>query len=240
MNWRVLLLGLFAARLAIADDDPNRVTQLALANALHSGDAKAVASLFDSKMHGFGALRTGVEHLLEAAEVSLSFDLETCVWTIEIIARDLAAGVTRRQAKVIMRVDAGVIQRFEPVDFLAPPPGRQAWDTLFGFATALQNEDAAPGMEQFDRAMPGFQELKSAVNALWTQRQIEPAIELLGNEGDDTHRTLQVDWTLNLKNPADPVDSFRREQSVTCRVDKQGKGWRIVGFTPANLFAASK
>jgi hypothetical protein len=232
-----MLLWLAAAPLVLAADDPNRLTEIALANALHSGDAKAVIRLFDPKMHGFAAFRANVERLLAAAEVALGIDPATGLWSVDITARDTATGITHREAKVALAAKDGIIESFEPADFLAPPHGREAWDLISDFAAQLQLEEAAPGLAQFDRAMPGFQDFKASLAALWARYRIEPSLDLISNEGDDTHRTLQIDWALTLRNPEDTVDSKRREQPVTCRVEKQGKAWRIVAINPANLFA---
>jgi hypothetical protein len=191
-------------------------------------------------MRAVAPIRAAVERLLSGAEVALSIDAETGVWTLDIAAHDLSAGVTHRHAKVSVETRDGLVESLQPAEFLNPPPGREAWDTLFAFAAALQNEDAAPRLEQFDRSMPGFEDLKTAITALWTQWQIEPALDLLSNEGDDEHRTLQISWALTLKNPQDPVDSVRHEDSIACRLEKQGKTWRIVGFSPANLFSLPK
>ncbi len=237
MTARVLLLCVFLAGACSAADDPNRATKAALADALHSGDAKAAIRLFDPAMRGFAAMRADVERLLASAEVSLSIDSETGIWTLAITARDLATGATLREAKAAILIKNGLIQSLEPADFLAPPHGREAWDILFSFAADLQNEDAAPRLGQFDRSMPGFEDFKASVAALWARFQIEPSLDLRSNEGGDADRTLQIAWTLTLKNPQDPVDSTVREQMVVCRIQKQGKAWRIVSFTPSNFFA---
>ena len=237
MTKRALLLCLLAAGAGWGADDPNRATKIALANALHSGDAKAAVRLFDPGMHGFSALRAGLEGLLGSAEVNLSIDVETGVWSLAVTSRDLATGATLREAKVGIVVKNGLIQSLDPADFFAPPHGREAWDTLFSFAADLQNEDAAPRLGQFDHSMPGFEDFSHSVAALWARFQLEPSLDLRSNEGGDADRTLQIGWTLRLKNPQDPVDSTVREQIVVCRVKKQGKSWRIVSFTPADFFA---
>ncbi len=240
MTGRALCFCILAARLASAADDPDHAAKSALTNALSTGDRQAALRLFDPKMAGYARIRVDIGQLLEAAEVTLDTNTETGVWTLEIKARDLATGVTLRKAKVAMRVEGGMIASFAPADFLAPPHGREAWDTLFAFAAALQNEDAAPRMDQFERAMKGYEPLKAAVTALWNRYRIEPSLDLKSNEGDDTHRTLQVDWVLMLQNPQDTVDAVRREQSAACHIEKQGKAWKIVSFTPEGLFAPPK
>jgi hypothetical protein len=237
---RVLLLCVAIAGLCPAAADDDRAVEIALANALHSGDSKVVLKLFNPKMSGYAEVRDDIQRLLQAAEVGLDINRETDIWSLEITARDLATGVTHRKAKVSIRTEGGLIQVFQPAGFFAPPHGREAWDTLFVFAAALQNEDAAPDMQQFARAMPGYADLKSALTALWTRYKIEPALDLESNEGDDTHPTLQIDWVLTLGNQQDPVDSTRREATLVFRLEKEGKGWRIVSLDPAAFFAPTK
>jgi hypothetical protein len=233
---RALLVSIVAVGLCPAATDDDRAVEIALANAIHSGDSKAALKLFNPKMAGYLSLRADVERLLETAEVALSVDTETRVWALDITARDLASGVTLRKAKVSLRTEGGIIQSFQPDGFFAPPRGRQAWDTVFAFASALQNEELQPQMEQFNRSMPDYADLKNAITALWTRYRIEPSLDLKSNEGDDAHRTLQIDWLLTLNNPQDPVHSTRREQSVVCVVEKRGNAWKIVSFSPASLF----
>src|SRR5262249_41364108 len=146
-------------------------------------------------------------------------------------------------AKVAVTEQDGVIRSLSPIDFFAPPPhAGEAWDLLFSFATALQNEDQAPSLEQFDPKMPGLEALKTAVKTLWTKWRIEPALELHSNEGDDTHRTLQIDWALALVDRENNSISSHRDETITCKVEKQaaagkkGAAWRIVSFTPTSLF----
>jgi hypothetical protein len=241
---RALLLVAFAGiahgSLDDADDAADAVKK-ELAYALHAHDAKAAMELFDSRMTNYGAIRTGIEKLIESGEVSLDIDPESGVWKLIVISRDLASGVTRRETKPISRIANGRIESFAPAEFFAAPPrSSEAWDAVYAFAQSLNDEGSAPGMRQFDPAMAGFADLKSAVAALWTRYRIEPALDLKSNEGDDAVRVLEIDWTLTLNNPQDPLDSTRRDQKTTIHVQKQGKAWRIVEFSPASLFGEVK
>lgn len=228
------------ASLATPADDPNRAVEIALANALDTGNTQAAAELFNPKMPGAAKVRSGLQDLIRQAELALEINTDTGVWTLRIVARDVAAGVTTRQAKVQLRTEAGRIESFEPSDFLEPPHGAGAWNALYSFATALTDENASPPLDQFDSATPGLAELKSDVAALWTRYQIDSSLDMLSNEGDDVRRTLRIDWTLTLKNRQDPVDSFRREQTLTCRIDQRGKSWRIVSIDPIGFFSPAR
>ncbi len=217
-------------------DDPDRAVEIALANGLNRGEAKAVTQVFDPKMPGYARIRANIEQLLESAEASLVIDTETGVWDLTITARDLADGVTERKVKVALKTSGGRIESLSPADFLAPPSGRGAWDAVYAFATSLQSDQIPPSLTQFDPAMPGLAALKTAVGALWTRYQIDSSLDLESNEGDDLRRTLRIGWTQTLKNQQDPVDSHRTEETVECRVEKEPKGWRIVSFSPFSLF----
>jgi hypothetical protein len=223
-------------RLCMAATDDDREAEIALANALHSGDSKAALKLFAPKVAGYAGLQTDIERLLEAAAVDLDINTESGIWNLRMVARDAASGNTQRQAKVSIHTEGGLIRSFQSAGFFAPPHGREAWDALFAFAAELQNEDAMPPMEQFDRSMQGYANLRAAITALWTRYLIDPSLDLKSNEGDDTHRTLQIDWILTLRNPQDPVDSSRREQSIITSVEKRGKAWKIVSFSHVDFF----
>jgi hypothetical protein len=239
MIGRGLVVCILTAQLLSADD-ANRTVEIALANALNHGDVKAAMALFDPKAEGAARVRSDVERLMRGAELVLEIKVASGVWALDVTSRDAAAGITHRQAKVLLRTAGELITSFEPADFFQPPHGLGAWNALYAFAGALNDDTAPPTMEQFDRTMGNFGELKNGVMEMWNRYQIDSSLDLLSNEGDDRHRTLRVDWTLTLKNPQDPVDSTRREQTVNCRMERRGETWRIVGFDPASFFELSK
>jgi hypothetical protein len=235
MTRGALIVWLAAARLIGAQDTDDRVVK-ALASALNRGNQDAALELFDPKMPGYGRLEDNLAKLMRDSELALDIHTETGVWNLTITSRDAAAGVTQRKSKVKMRVAHGVIVAFEPVDFLAPPHGDGAWQAVFTFATALQNADAPPAMSQFDDSAPEYSTLKTALLALWSRYEITVSLDLSSNEGDDTHRTLEIDWTLNLHNPEDDVDSTRREQTVTAKLNFENGKWKIASLEPASFF----
>jgi hypothetical protein len=228
----LILVGAFAARA----DDANRAVEIALANALARADARAAQQLFAPKMASGDKIRSDLEQLVRNAGLSLEIDSKTGLWTLRIISNDVAAGTTRRAVNVSLQVTDGRITSFAPADFFEPPHGEGAWNAVYVFAAALNDGSAPPALGLFDPKMPGFADFKNGVTALWTRYQIDSSLDLESNEGDDAHRTLQIDWTLTLANQQDPVDSSRREQTVVCRVEKQAKGWRIVNLEPAGFF----
>jgi hypothetical protein len=116
----------------------------------------------------------------------------------------------------------------------------QVWDVVSSIASALSNGSGADFLSAFDRAMPGYEELRTNVTALLGQADVQSSIDLVGNEGDDRARNVEVDWLLSIVGHADVSGATKRQEHVKCRFEKQGKRWRIVGIEPRAFFAPPK
>ena len=174
-------------------------------------------------------------------------------WLLEITDRGGVGAMTHRRARVECQLKkkggAWRIVTFTPADFLAPSQADEAWQLVMTAALGLTESAAHSGadipaanarkfMEAFDPAMPGFAQLKDNVLALEQGADIESTLDLLDNEGDDRVRTITVDWSMNLVSHETTVTAFQRHEKVTCRLEKQGKRWRILALDPQALFAS--
>lgn len=92
-------------------------------------------------------------------------------------------------------------------------------------------------LEAFDASIPGFSKLRDAIVGLITQAELSCSLEVVSNEGDGAARTLTIDWILRMERKDGNAGSLRRQKTVTCRMKKQGRHWRIVSFDPLDLFA---
>jgi hypothetical protein len=112
-----------------------------------------------------------------------------------------------------------------------------ALDTIASMAAAL-NDNNAPGfLTAVDKAMPGYDQLREAIPALLQQGDINSSVEPLRNDGDETKRALDLDWYLEIHNPDDETAPLiRRREVIHCRVEKQGKHWRITSLNPLSFF----
>jgi hypothetical protein len=63
------------------------------------------------------------------------------------------------------------------------------------------------------------------------QADVESTIEFVSDEGSDEKRDLQLDWLLRV-NGGRP-----KHQLVQCRIEKQGKKWKITELKPIEFFA---
>lgn len=96
---------------------------------------------------------------------------------------------------------------------------------------ALANRDADAFLDQFDRRAPQYEKLRDEIQELFgLTQEIGSTIDVITDEGDDSKRTLQLDWLLKVD-----VQEPRR-QIVKCQVEKQGKKWKITALEPVEFF----
>jgi hypothetical protein len=119
----------------------------------------------------------------------------------------------------------------------AGDPAREVLDLVADAAGALSAGNASLFMKAFDPAMAGYATLRENVTALIAQGEVQSEIEPLEGEGDDRRRVDTFQWTLRWKRGENSASFARREQVVTCKVEKQGSKWRIVGLEPIAFFA---
>lgn len=119
------------------------------------------------------------------------------------------------------------------------------WELVANAARALVEATAltapyrssVPFLSYFDPKMPGYETLRDNVTALIEQVDLQSSIDPVGNDGNDQARNLKLDWLLTMTDLGSSVISTRREEVIQCRVQKQGRKWRIVSLEPVSFFA---
>jgi hypothetical protein len=218
------------------------------ATALADGNAAGFAAAFDPKIPGLAALRAAADGLLQYGDVQSSLQFGTSeggtldiAWELRIREREGSQGLVLRKAQVKCRVaevkGTWRIAGFEPRDFFAVPHVDGAWNILESAAVALDNGDAAGFLHFFERSTPGYYDISRGANSMVAQGVVEAAIDMTSNEGTDTSRTIQVDWTLHITDAATGLIIATREQEVTCRVELVKDDWRIAEVRPVAFFA---
>ncbi|MCX6632034.1 MAG: hypothetical protein NTW28_30870 [Candidatus Solibacter sp.] len=119
----------------------------------------------------------------------------------------------------------------------AADPAREVLDLLADAAASLSAGDVPRFLKSFDPAMAGFAKLRENVTGLIAQGDVQSVIDPLQDEGDGFRRVAQFHWTLRQQRGQQATSSARRQQVVTCRVEKQRGKWRIVGLDPIEFFA---
>ena len=122
--------------------------------------------------------------------------------------------------------------------FLRADSEKDARDLIASLAEALSAGNAEAFLDSFDRSMPDFDKLRYNVQSLVSQADVSCNIEITSNEGDDTERSLTLDWILSIDPKEASPGSKRWQKIAKCRLKKTGKKWKIVSFEPVDLFAA--
>jgi hypothetical protein len=115
---------------------------------------------------------------------------------------------------------------------------KDARDLIAALADALSAGKTARFLDFFDPSMADFDKLRDNVGSLVSQADVSCNIEITRNDGDDTERTLTLDWILSIEPKQDSPGAKRWEKTANCRLKKAGKKWKIVAFEPVSLFAA--
>jgi hypothetical protein len=264
-----LLLAACLPAAAVADDTNSAGVEVhemieTMKNALFDNQPDTVRAFFDPKMAGFKRLSSDIGLLLKEARVPSS--IEFAGNTGDAHARDVAMDwrmqvrayngetVVNRRAQVKLRAEKQDghwrIVSFTPLDCFAPVRNSVVWDLITETLGALTEVSGDPNrhdgrvparfLAAFDPKMPGFEQLRDNVNALEQQGDLESFVELVNSEGDDQHRSVELDWTLSLVHPRSGIGELRRHDRVTCEVEREHGKWRIVSFTPISFLAPEK
>lgn len=119
----------------------------------------------------------------------------------------------------------------------AADPAREVLDLVAEAAASLSAGNVPRFLKAFDPAMAGYAKLRENVTGLVAQADVQSLIDPLEDEGDGRRRVVQFHWTLRMQRGQQTTSSARREQVVTCTVEKQGGKWRIVRLEPIEFFA---
>jgi hypothetical protein len=119
-------------------------------------------------------------------------------------------------------------------------PRQEVYDLLGSMASGLSEGNPGQFLEAFDRSMKGYAELAANVRALVAEADVLSAVELVTDGGDEQHRSVTVDWLLQLADKQNSVALTRRQQNIKIRLEKQKKKWRIVSLEPMEFFAPAK
>ena len=228
-----------ATRVTFAEEPADTLQRAA--EALSKGDVTAFAAGFDPKMPGLAKIRGDATELVRQADVQSTIQVRdggSADWELVIAGKQNSHSITHRQARVTYRVAQGRIEAFGPTDFFRPPRVDGAWNVLESAATALSNGNLTEFMSCFEKSMPGYDRLEAGAAALVSQGDVHSSIDMQSNEGSDTSRTIEVDWTLSVVNADTSIRHEAREHRVKYRVELKGKRWRITAVDPPDFFRA--
>jgi hypothetical protein len=113
-------------------------------------------------------------------------------------------------------------------------------DLFASMTSALSDDNPAGFMAAFDKNMPDYGKLKDFIGALVVQAEITSHVDPIKDEGDESKRSVDLDWTMQIRSRETSGPMIEREQTIHAELVKQKKHWRIVSISPIDFFAPAK
>jgi hypothetical protein len=110
------------------------------------------------------------------------------------------------------------------------------FDLVASMAAGLSDDNAAAFANALSVELPNRDRLIGNVNAMLAQAEVVSAIDRISDDGDDSKRTLVLDWSLQLKRKGPDLQIIRRREAVTVSAVREGKKWKVVALSPESFF----
>lgn len=110
-------------------------------------------------------------------------------------------------------------------------------DLFASMTSALANGNPPGFMNAFDKKMENYGKLSSYVAGMIAEAEVSSSIDPIKDEGDDNKRSLDLDWTLQLRSRQISGPLVQREQTIHAELVKEKKHWRIVSISSLDFFA---
>jgi hypothetical protein len=118
----------------------------------------------------------------------------------------------------------------------AEPPA-DVLDLFREAAEALANDDANAFLAKFDRNMAEYAALRDEVVGLLAAHDVGSTIEVVNDDGDNQRRSLDLDWLLVISEKnSDSGKKETRRRVLKCRIERQGKQWKVTALEPVEFF----
>jgi hypothetical protein len=125
-------------------------------------------------------------------------------------------------------------------DSHATDPHAEIVDRIASMTSALSNANPAGFMAPIDKNMTGYDTLRDYVTGMCDEAEVSSAVDPVKDEGDETKRSLELDWTLHLKSRQPAGPSVDREQTIHVEFVKEKKRWKIVSLSPIDFFKPTR
>jgi hypothetical protein len=123
------------------------------------------------------------------------------------------------------------------VPSLSADSSAEVFDLVASMAAGLSEDNGAGFAAALSESMPGRDALIASVRASIVQADLGSAVERIQEDGDDSKRTLVLDWSLELKRKGPDLQIERRREAITLTFEREGKKWKVTSLSPASFFA---
>ena len=102
-------------------------------------------------------------------------------------------------------------------------------------ASALTAREPADAMTPFDKSFADYDKLRGYFSGLTAAFEVTNQLKVTEEQDLTDESTITVEWALTLAN-AENRYSQNRNASVHIRLVRKGSNWKIVEFSPVELF----
>jgi len=102
-------------------------------------------------------------------------------------------------------------------------------------ASALTAREPADAMTPFDKSFADYDKLRGYFGGLTAAFDMTNQLQVTEEQDAADEATLTIEWTLTLVNAQNGY-SQNRNASVHIRLVRKGSAWKIVDFSPVELF----
>lgn len=102
-------------------------------------------------------------------------------------------------------------------------------------ASALTDGDPSDAMTPFDKSVAGYETLQDEFASLTNAYQIANEVEVLDEDDSASESQLTLRWAITLTN-IQSSQSSRKTAEVHVKLRLEKKNWKIVEFSPVDLF----
>jgi hypothetical protein len=108
-------------------------------------------------------------------------------------------------------------------------------------ASALGSGNPSDALGPFDKSCKDYQKLEGYFRALTAGFDVTSEVEILDEQDEEAETRLLVNWSLTLANSRAATDltastSERRSANINIRLVPQKGKWKIVEFSPIDIF----
>jgi hypothetical protein len=121
-----------------------------------------------------------------------------------------------------------------PRSGFAADASSEAREQITAVAAALSSGDAAAAMSHFSKSLPDYTTVRRYFEGL-SAFQVENQLKITDEEGSDKDFTLTITWDITLTDFGTDR-SRRRSGDIHVKLAPVGSKWRIVEFTPVDIF----
>jgi hypothetical protein len=107
--------------------------------------------------------------------------------------------------------------------------------TINHVATALTGDNASDAMMPFDKSFPKYAKLRDCFSGLTDSSQLVNEVDLVDEQDSGTQSNLTLEWTVTLTNKT-TLQTERRSGEIHARLKLEDGKWKIVDFSPIDLF----